>query len=85
MRAVDIRRRYGRPHSDMLLFRPAIALPCLLTLALALAFRAVPAVAGEPTSRLVMVGVKKSMEATLFTPAGPGPFPSVVVLHTSQG
>jgi carboxymethylenebutenolidase len=85
MRAVDIRRRYGRPHSDMLLFRPAIALPCLLMLALALAFRAVPAVAGEPTSRLVMVGVKKNMEATLFTPAGPGHFPSVVVLHTSQG
>ncbi len=25
------------------------------------------------------------MEATLYTPDGPGPFPSVIVLHTSQG
>jgi carboxymethylenebutenolidase len=59
----------------------AIALFCLSTVSLTLA----PASAGEPTSRLVTVGVKKNMEATLFTPDGPGPFPSVLVLHTSLG
>jgi carboxymethylenebutenolidase len=44
-----------------------------------------PAAAGDPISQLVMVGVKKNMEATLYTPDGPGPFPSVLVLHTSLG
>src|SRR5258707_4833080 len=68
----------------MRLFRPrTMALTALLALAMALLPPA--AMAGEPTSRLVMVGVKKNMEATLFTPDGPGPFPSVMVFHTSQG
>ena len=39
----------------------------------------------EPASRAVKVGVKRTMEATLYTPEGPGPFPSVLVIHTSQG
>lgn len=33
----------------------------------------------------VTVGVRKNMEATLFIPNGPGPFPSVLVMHTSFG
>jgi carboxymethylenebutenolidase len=41
--------------------------------------------AAEPNSRMVMVGVRGNMEATLYTPDGSGPFPSVVVIHTSQG
>lgn len=31
------------------------------------------------------VGVKKNMNATLITPDGPGPYPGVLVLHTSAG
>jgi len=31
------------------------------------------------------VGVRHNMEATLYTPAGPGPHPGVIVIHTSQG
>ena len=31
------------------------------------------------------VGVRGNMEATLYTPDGPGPFPSILVIHTSQG
>ena len=68
----------------MRLFRfPAIAL-CRLLL-MAMVFLPLPVMAGEPTSKAIMVGVKKNMEATLYTPDGPGPFPSVMVLHTSLG
>ena len=42
-------------------------------------------VRAEPSSRLMTVGVRGNMEATLYTPEGPGPFPGVVVIHTSQG
>ncbi len=31
------------------------------------------------------VGVNQKMEATLYKPAGSGPFPAVLVLHTSSG
>jgi carboxymethylenebutenolidase len=31
------------------------------------------------------IGVKRHMEATLFAPDGPGPYPGVLVLHTSGG
>jgi dienelactone hydrolase len=31
------------------------------------------------------VGVGQKMEATLYKPAGAGPFPAVIVLHTSSG
>jgi carboxymethylenebutenolidase len=34
---------------------------------------------------MLNVGVRHNMEATLYTPDGPGPFPSVIVFHTSQG
>mgnify|MGYP003343037135 CR=1 FL=1 len=37
------------------------------------------------TSRTVKVGVRGNIEATLYTPDGPGPFASVIVIHTSQG
>lgn len=43
------------------------------------------AVAGTFTSKAVKVGVKKNMQAWLYTPDGPGPFPSVLVMHTSGG
>lgn len=33
----------------------------------------------------LMVGVKHEMKAQLFVPDGPGPFPGVLVLHTSGG
>ena len=56
---------------------PGIALCHLLALA-------APASA-EPTSQMMKVGVRGNMEATLYTPDGPGPFPSVVVVHTSLG
>jgi carboxymethylenebutenolidase len=55
----------------------------LPVLALCLALAA-PALA-QPTSRMVTVGVRGNMEATLYVPEGPGPFPSIVVIHTSQG
>src|SRR4051812_15571298 len=68
----------------MRLFRfPALALCRLLLMAMVLL--PLPVMAGEPTSKAMMVGVKKNMEATLYTPDGPGPFPSVMVLHTSLG
>jgi carboxymethylenebutenolidase len=43
------------------------------------------AAAGTFTSQTLTVGVHKNMEATLYTPDGPGPFPMVLVLHTSGG
>ena len=63
---------------------PTIALRLLLALTVLTPAAGVPAVA-EPASRLMTVGVKGNMEATLYTPDGPGPFPSVLVIHTSQG
>ena len=36
-------------------------------------------------ARMMHVGVRRNVEATLYTPAGPGPFASVLLLHTSQG
>ena len=46
------------------------------------ALLAMPAFA-DSTS--VKVGVDKNMEAELMTPDGPGPYPAVLVLHTSRG
>src|SRR5471030_1748228 len=43
------------------------------------------AIAGTFTTQILTVGVRKNMEATLYTPDGPGPFPMVLVLHTSGG
>jgi len=37
------------------------------------------------TSQTVTVGVHKNMEATLFIPKGPGPFPTILEMHTSGG
>jgi carboxymethylenebutenolidase len=50
-----------------------------LTLALFLS----TSVSASETS--VKVGVKKNMNATLIAPDGPGPYPGVLVLHTSSG
>jgi carboxymethylenebutenolidase len=41
--------------------------------------------AADFTSQTVTVGLRKNMEATLFTPNGPGPFPTMLVMHTSGG
>jgi carboxymethylenebutenolidase len=56
----------------------------LSLLAAAMALVSSPA-AADPTSEMLTVGVRHNMEATLYTPDGPGPFPSVIVFHTSQG
>src|SRR5471032_2560180 len=53
-------------------------------LAAAMALLSSPA-AADPKSEMLTVGVRKNMEATLYTPDGPGPFPMVLVLHTSGG
>jgi carboxymethylenebutenolidase len=34
---------------------------------------------------MMNVGARGNMEATLYTPDGAGPFPSIIVIHTSQG
>jgi Dienelactone hydrolase family len=43
---------------------------------------AVPSSAAETA---IKVGVHNTMQATLITPAGLGPYPGVLVLHTSGG
>ena len=43
------------------------------------------ALAAEPTTQSVTVGVQHNMAATLYTPDGPGPFPTILLMHTSQG
>lgn len=57
----------------------------LSSLLAALALPTAEAVAGTFTSQTVTVGVRKNMEATLYVPDGPGPFASVLVMHTSGG
>jgi len=41
--------------------------------------------ASAADSAQLKVGVGQKMEATLYKPAGAGPFPAVIVLHTSSG
>lgn len=36
-------------------------------------------------TQTLTIGVKRHMEATLFAPDGPGPYPGVLILHTSGG
>lgn len=43
----------------------------------------VPPIAASTSS--LSVGVRQNMEATVFVPDGPGPYPGVLVLHTSGG
>src|SRR5476649_2866421 len=43
------------------------------------------ATAADFTSQSVTVGLRKNMEATLYTPNGPGPFPTILEMHTSGG
>src|SRR6476620_193514 len=57
----------------------------VLFLAAALACVAVSAGAADFTNQTVTVGVRKNMESTLYVPKGPGPFPTVRVMHTSGG
>ena len=54
----------------------------ILSLGAFLFFFAGAALAGSSD---IMVGVKHEMKAQLFVPEGPGPFPGVLVLHTSGG
>src|SRR5258708_15474458 len=68
--------------------RPAPNMRSVSIMSLLLASLSLPAAdaaAGTFTSQTETVGVRKNMEATLYTPDGPGPFPSVLVLHTSGG
>ncbi|HTR83224.1 MAG TPA: dienelactone hydrolase family protein [Reyranella sp.] len=53
--------------------------------ALVLGAFASAAPAMDYTSQTVTVGVRKNMEATLFIPKGPGPFPTILEMHTSAG
>jgi carboxymethylenebutenolidase len=55
-----------------------------LGLAAVAAGAAMPVVA-ETSSKMIKVGVRRNIEATLYSPDGPGPFPGVIVIHTSQG
>jgi carboxymethylenebutenolidase len=58
----------------------------LIGLVLLLALTAATSATAQNFKRQeVTVGVRKNMEATLFIPNGPGPFPSVLVMHTSFG
>jgi carboxymethylenebutenolidase len=59
--------------------------PIALAAGLLAALAAGPGRAADYTSESVTVGVHKNMEATLFTPKGPGPFPMVLEMHTSAG
>jgi carboxymethylenebutenolidase len=51
--------------------------------ATAVAVLSISAAHAETTN--VMVGVKQNMRASLITPAGNGPFPAILLLHTSGG
>jgi len=53
-----------------------------LGIALLWALFALPAFADSTSIR---VGVNKNMEAQLMTPDGPGPYPAILLLHTSGG
>lgn len=44
-----------------------------------------PAAAEEIASQAMRVGVNHAMEATLYTPVGPGPYATILLLHTSAG
>ena len=49
----------------------------------------VPPISGSSAARAdettVTVGVKQNMTAYLYTPDGPGPYPGILLLHTSGG
>jgi carboxymethylenebutenolidase len=51
----------------------------------ALAALLVPASVIAADAVKIQTGVNQKMEATLYMPAGAGPFPAVLVLHTSSG
>ncbi len=54
-------------------------------LALVASFALLATGAARADTKTVTVGVKNNMQATLMTPDGPGPFPAILVLHTSGG
>jgi carboxymethylenebutenolidase len=43
------------------------------------------ATAFDFTQQTLSMGMRKNMETTLYVPKGPGPFPTVLVMHTSGG
>jgi carboxymethylenebutenolidase len=51
----------------------------------AMAALLVPASVSAADAVKIQTGVNQKMEATLYMPAGAGPFPAVLVLHTSGG
>jgi carboxymethylenebutenolidase len=55
----------------------------MLAVALMLGSSPVPSHAATHTS--VMVGVRGAMHADVFEPDGPGPYPGLILLHTSSG
>lgn len=56
----------------------------LLSVAL-MAGAAAEARAAGPERKTIKVGIRHNIEAELFTPDGPGPFPSILLLATSAG
>jgi carboxymethylenebutenolidase len=62
---------------------PLLALFAAGVAAVAASLLPASAVAADATR--IQTGAKQTMEATLYKPAGAGPFPAVLVLHTSSG
>jgi carboxymethylenebutenolidase len=56
-----------------------------LSFVAALAFLGTSAEAADFSRQTLMMGVGKNMETTLYVPGGPGPFPTILVMHTSAG
>jgi carboxymethylenebutenolidase len=44
-----------------------------------------PTQAADPVRTIMTVGLKHNINAVLFTPDGPGPFPGIMLLPTSRG
>ncbi len=65
------------------MIRPLLSLA--LTGIFAMAPWLVPASVMAADAVRIQTGVSQKMEATLYKPAGAGPFPAVLVLHTSSG
>ena len=59
--------------------------PLLHDVAFAAFFVLLATSAALADTKTVTVGVKNAMQATLMTPDGSGPFPAILVLHTSGG
>jgi hypothetical protein len=63
-----------------------VCFPALIATALAsLTFAFAPAHAADPVRTGMTVGLHHNIDAVLFTPDGPGPFPGIMLLPTAFG